>query len=367
MAVKNVSDVTINLSITSLPNTGSAKIAILTSGSDSNAHAYTFSTINGVENTFDENSNVYNLVDKAFKTSGFQGLVEVIVAPSADVSTGTTATAQPGANGATVTASSNTVNRFVFALKQHIDDGFSYITDDNLGESDLEAVSDYLYQTQSAAFVTQFPSISKFQTFQAYSSKNQPRTTDKLNGVAAFIVTGPYKPVVQLIAKAAQINLDSGGIDIMKIGNLSEFVPDDGLTREDLAQIKSLRGNAIVDKADMAMPLTGYAIGDNYLDNFVNTKIAKDYFQYKLQRALNDMKTRSYDQTTINFLYSIAKQAGDDLVTRNILAAAPEIDKTDFANVTSDAVEGRYYNGFNISGQISGSVESMSFPINFAE
>ncbi|WP_203621937.1 hypothetical protein [Apilactobacillus nanyangensis] len=367
MAVKNVSDVTINLNITSLPTTGTAKIAILTSGSDSNAHAYTFNAINGVENNFDENSNVYNLVDKAFKTDGFNGQVEVIVAPSADVSTGTTATAQPGANGATVTAASNTVNRFVFALKQHIDDGFNYVTDDNLGESDLEAVSDYLYKTQSAAFLTQVSSVSQYQTFEAYVAKNQPKTENKLSGAAAFTVTGPYKPVVQLIAKAAQINLDSGGIDIMKIGNLSEFVPDDGLTREDLAQLKSLRGNAIVDKADMAMPLTGYAIGDNYLDEFVNTKIAKDYFQYKLQRALNDMKTRSYDQTTINFLYSIAKQAGDDLVARNILAAAPVIDKTDFANVTSDAVENRYYNGFNISGQISGSVESMTFPINFAE
>lgn len=367
MPVKNLSDVTVKLTLSSLPNTGTAKIAILTGGNDSSAHAHVYSSINGVDNDFDENSNVYALVQHAFDVRDFNGQVEVIVAPSADVTTGASASAQPTGTGASVTTSTNTVNRFVYALKQYIDDGFTYITDDNLKESDLEAVTDYLYANQSAAFVTQFSSIAAFETFQAYSSKNQTRTDNKLNGVSALVVTNGHQPAVQLIAQASQINQDSGGVDVAKIGDLSEFVPDDNLTREDLKQISSLRGSAIVDKAGMNMMMTGFSLGANYLDNFVNTKVVKDYFQYRLQRALNDIKTRSYDQDTINFLFSIAKSAGQDLAERNFLAEEPEIEKIDMPNVSNADIENRAYNGLTVKAQISGSVESITIPINIAE
>ena len=148
MAVKSASDVTINLSITALPNSGTAKIAVLTSGTDSNSHSYTFNSIAGVEDTFDENSNVYNLVQKAFETDSYNGQVEVIVAPSSDVSAGSTTTSTSTtsttstSSSSSSSSSSTTTNRFVYALKQYINDGFNYIVDDNLKESDLEAVTD---------------------------------------------------------------------------------------------------------------------------------------------------------------------------------------------------------------------------------
>lgn len=374
MAVKSLSDVTINLSITALPNSGTAKIAVLTSGTDSNAHSYTFSSIAGVENTFDENSNVYSLVQKAFETDGYNGQVEVIVAPSSDVSTGssttttsTSVTTGSSATSASTSSSSSTVNRFVYALKQYVNDGFNYVVDDNLKESDLEAVTDYLYSKQAAAVITQVNSVSALQTLSAYSSKNQPKTGDKLNGVYAIVETSSRKPAVQVAARLAQYNFDIGGVDAKKVGELSEFQADDDLTAEDLKAIDAARGSAVANLADMQMMYRGYSLGENFLDEYINTKIVKDTFQYNLQRALNDIKTRAYNQDTINFLYTVAVNTGNDLFTRNFLAEAPTIDKLDFAQVANQDITSRDYRGFNVHATISNSVETMAVRINLAE
>lgn len=369
MAVKSLSDVTINLSITALPNSGTAKIAILTGGTDSNAHSYTFNSIAGVEDTFDENSSVYNLIQKAFETDGFNGQVEAIVAPSSDVSTGssTTTTSTSVSTGSTATSSSSTVNRFVYALKQYINDGFNYVVDDGLKESDLEAVSDYLYSKQAAALITQVSSVSALQTLSAYSSKNQPKTGDKLNGVYAIVETSSRKPAVQVAARLAQYNFDIGGVDAAKVGQLSEFQADDDLTAEDYKAIDKANGSAVANLADMQMMYRGHSLGDNFLDEYVNTKIVKDTFQYNLQRALNDVKTRAYNQATIDFLYTIAVNTGNDLYNRNFLASVPAIDKLDFSQVANQDITARDYHGFNVHATISNSVETMAVRINLAE
>lgn len=369
MAVKSLSDVTINLSITALPNSGTAKIAVLTGGTDSNAHSYTFNSIAGVEDTFDENSSVYNLIQKAFETDGFNGQVEAIVAPSSDVSTGssTTTTSTSVTTGSTATSSSSTVNRFVYALKQYINDGFNYVVDDGLKESDLEAVSDYLYSKQAAALITQVSSVSALQTLSAYSSKNQPKTGDKLNGVYAIVETSSRKPAVQVAARLAQYNFDIGGVDAAKVGQLSEFQADDDLTAEDYKAIDKANGSAVANLADMQMMYRGHSLGDNFLDEYVNTKIVKDTFQYNLQRALNDVKTRAYNQATIDFLYTIAVNTGNDLYNRNFLASVPAIDKLDFSQVANQDITARDYHGFNVHATISNSVETMAVRINLAE
>lgn len=374
MAVKSLSDVTINLALTALPNSGTAKIAILTSGSDSNAHAYTFNSTAGVEDTFDENSNVYSLVQKAFETDGYNGQVEVIVAPSSDVSTGssTTTTSTSVTTGSSATSgstsgSSSTVNRFVYALKQYVNDGFNYIVDDNLKESDLEAVSDYLYANQAAALLTQPTSVSAAQTLGAYSSKNQPVTGDKLNGVYGAVETSSRKPIVQTAAALAQYNFTIGGVDVTKVGNLSEFQADDDLTAEDYKAIDKANASAVANLADMQMMFRGRTFGGNFLDEYINTKIVKDTFQYNLQRALNDIKTRTYNQATIDFLYTIAVNTGNDLYNRNFLAEVPTIDKLDFAQVANQDITARDYHGFNVHAKISNSVETMAVRINLAE
>lgn len=371
MAVKSLSDVTINLSITALPNSGTAKIAILTGGTDSNAHSYTFNSIAGVEDTFDENSSVYNLIQKAFETDGFNGQVEAIVAPSSDVSTGssTTTTSTSVTTGSTATSGSNssTVNRFVYALKQYINDGFNYVVDDGLKESDLEAVSDYLYSKQAAALLTQPTSVSAAQTLSAYSAKNQPITGDKLNGVYGAVETSSRKPIVQTAAALAQYNFTIGGVDVTKVGNLSEFQADDDLTAEDYKAIDKANASAVANLADMQMMYRGRTFGGNFLDEYINTKVVKDTFQYNLQRALNDIKTRSYNQATIDFLYTIAVNTGNDLYNRNFLAEVPTIDKLDFSQVANQDITARDYHGFNVHAKISNSVETMAVRINLAE
>lgn len=367
MAVKSLSDVTINLALTALPNSGTAKIAILTGGSDSNAHAYTFNSTAGVEDTFDENSNVYSLVQKAFETDGYNGQVEVIVAPSSDVSAGSTTTSTSTTSTTSTSSSSSTTNRFVYALKQYVNDGFNYIVDDNLKESDLEAVSDYLYANQAAALITQPTSVSAAQTLGAYSSKNQPVTGDKLNGVYGVVETSSRKPAVQVASKLAQYNFDIGGVDATKVGNLSEFQADDDLTAEDYKAIDKANASAVANLADMQMMYRGRTFGGNFLDEYINTKVVKDTFQYNLQRALNDVKTRSYNQETIDFLYTIAVNTGNELYNRNFLAEVPTIDKLDFAQVANQDITARDYHGFNVHAKISNSVETMAVRINLAE
>lgn len=364
MAVKNISDVTVNLSLSSLPNTGEAKIAILTSGKDADVHAKTYSNVDEVSDDFDASSNTYKMIQAAFNTDNFAGRVEVISAPNADV-TSSNVDVKSTNGGADVSTPS--INRYVYALMQHIEDGFNYVTTDQLSEKDLEAVSDYLYDNQACALIMQFGSITAMSTFADYSSKNQPRTTDKLNPCMGIVETGNHQVAVQLIARASQYNFDIGGIDLMKIGGLSEFVPDDDLGLEDIKAIQAKSGNAVVDKAGMHMMLNGYSFGANYLDNFVNTKIAKDEIQNSLQRALNDMKTRTYTQATIDFLYTVAKSALDRLADRNIIEDGATIDKIDMSKISNDDVEARLYKGFNIHAQISGSVEKLSLPVNLAE
>lgn len=368
MAVKSASDVTVNLNITALPNSGNAKIAVLTGGSDSNSHSYTFNSIKDVESQFDENSSVYNLLDKAFDTDGFKGQVEVIVAPSADVSSGsTTVTTSTTTTSGSSSASGSTTNRFVYALKQYVNDGFNYVVDDNLKESDLEAVSDYLYANQAAALITQVASVSALQTLSAYSSKNQPKTDDKLNTVYAIVETSSRKPGVQVSSKLAQYNEDLGGVDAAKVGNLSEFQADDDLTAEDLKAIDQANGSAVVNLAGMQMMYRGHSLGANYLDEFINTKVVKDTFQYNLQRALNDIQTRTYSQATIDFLYTVAVNTGNDLYQRNFLASKPTIDKMDIDQVSNTDIQARDYHGFNVHATISNSIETMTVRINLAE
>lgn len=368
MAVKSASDVTVNLNITALPNSGNAKIAILTGGSDSNSHSYNFNSIKDVENTFDENSSVYNLLDKVFDTDGYKGVVEVIVAPSADVSSGsTTVTTSTTTTSGSSSNSGSTTNRFVYALKQYVNDGFNYVVDDNLKESDLEAVSDYLYANQAAALITQVASVPALQTLSAYSAKNQPKTDDKLNTVYAIVETSSRKPAVQVAAKLAQYNEDLGGVDAAKVGNLSEFQADDDITFEDLKAIDQANGSAVANLADMQMMYRGHSLGANYLDEFVNTKVVKDTFQYNLQRALNDIQTRAYSQATIDFLYTVAVNTGNDLYQRNFLASKPAIDKLDMDQVSSADVQSRDYHGFNVHATISNSIETMTVRINLAE
>lgn len=365
MAVKSASDVTVNLQITPLPNSGSTKIAILTSGTDSNAHSYTFSSMLGVKEQFDETSSVYNLAQKAFDTDSYTGQVEVIVAPQADVSGSTSVSSTSVSTGST--SSSSSENRFVYALKQYINDGFNYVVDDGLKESDLEAVSDYLYANQAAALITQVNSVSALQTLSAYSSKNQPKADNKLNPVYAIVETSDRKPAVQVAARLAQYNEDIGGVDASKVGELSEFQADDDITFESLKDIDKARGSVVADLADMQMMYRGYSLGDNYLDEFINTKVVKDTFQYDLQRALNGIQTRAYNQKTIDYLYTIAVNTGNKLAQENFLASAPVINKMDFAQVQNADVQSRDYHGFNIQAKISNAVDTMTVRINLAE
>lgn len=366
MPVKHNYDVNVSLNIQPLPNTGVALVGLLTSGNDSNYHVKTYYSVMQMANDYDENTSVYNLVEKAFDTDDFNGGIEVITAPNKDVDGGGTNTSvNPTSTGASVAA--NTTNRFVYALQQVASDGFNYVVDDNLSESDLEAVADYLYNNQRAALVTQLPSKAALNTLLTYSAKHHVQTTDKRNGVYAMAETSSRKPAIQTACRLAQYNEDIGGVDASKVGDLSEFQPDDDLSDEDIKAIEKMNGSAIVDNADMMMQLSGKSADGAYLDNFVNTKIVKDTFQYRLQRALNNIKTRTYSQATIDFLYTIADDTGQELVNKNFLVAKPKIDKLDMSQVNNANVEQRIYNGFNIHGQISGAIDSMQVRINLAE
>lgn len=356
MPVKQMSDVHIRLKLSKLTATNVQSVAILTSGNDSNVHNYVYGMNDDVSKDFDENTSVYNLVQKAFEVADYQGVIQVIVAPNQDVS-GKKADAN---SQGTVTMPDT--NRFVYALSQRIDDGFNYVVTDNLSEKDLEAVSDYLYSTQKAALAAQVKSSTDLQTFAAYSSKNQPMTTTKMNPVYA-VTDSQHLPTIQAVADATA----NAPMDMMKAGNHSEFIPDDSLSMEDIEQIKDLGGSCVVNKAGDMMMLQGKSLGANYIDQFVNTKIVKDTFQYDLQKQLNASKHLRFDDAGINLLYQTLKFTSTKLVNQGYLDGEAEITKRSYSDTTDGEKSTRTYNGLSINAKVMSSIETVNITLDLQE
>lgn len=369
MAVKNISDVSVHLSITSLPNTGEAKIGIIARNAINGnmSCVKTYSSPDEVDNDRFSDNSLKDQIKAAFDTDGFKGKVVVMATGGAPVNSATV-NVEPTATGANI--SNDMIDGFVYLLMQHKSDGFNYVVvSPELFESNsnLNAIADYAYQTQAFALIGQSSDMHALLNFADYSSANHKRTSNKLNPCYPIFENEGRYPAIQVACYASQYNFDFGGIDLMKIGGLSEFKPDDSLTMEDIKTLQAAKCSAVVDKAGMNMMLSGNSLGDNYLDNFVNTKLAKEEIQNSLQRALNGMKTRNYSQETIDYLYTVAKSALDRLVDQNIIENGATIDKIDMSSVSNDDIEARVYKGFNIHAQISGSVEKLSLPINLME
>lgn len=356
MSVKSTSDVHIRLKLSKLATTNGQNVAILTSGHDSDVHVYNYGSSDDYSKDFDETTSVNTLIEKGFDVADYEGSIEVIVAPSADVSSNAVDT-KPTADGANV--SENSTNRFVYALKQHIDDGFNYVVSDNLDEKDLEAVSDYLYDTQKALLVPQVKSISDLKAIREYSSKNQPETGEKLNPVYTILETSDRKPAIQSAVYATA----KAPIDLMHVSNLSEFIPDDDLKVEDIEQIKELHGSVVVNKADDMMMLQGLSLGDNYADQFVNTKIVKESFRYDLQKQLNQPHFK-FDNDGINVLYQTAKGTSERLYDEGYLYSPADVQKKAFTDAEKET---RTYNGLSIKAEVASSVETVNAILEITE
>ncbi|UQS85783.1 hypothetical protein MOO46_07570 (plasmid) [Apilactobacillus apisilvae] len=360
MAVKTMSDVHIRLKLTKQVATNVQTVAILTSGKDDQVHNYVYGLDDDYSHDFDENTSVNKLIEKAFEVTDFSGVVQVIQAPSSDVP-GSKAQSQPSGAGGTVTMPDT--NKYVYALMQHINDGFNYVVPDGLSVKDLEAVSDYLYKTQAAMVIAQVKSIDDLRALHDYSSANQKMSQTQLNPVYAIVETGTHVPGVQLAASATA----NAPVDLMKIGNESEFIPDDDLSVEDIETIKELHGSCVVNKADDMMMLQGYSLGDNYADQFVNTKIVKDTFQYDLQKQLNNSKHLHFDDNGINLLYQTAKLTSKKLFNDGYLDGEADIGKKTYSETSDYEKSTRTYNGLNINAKVMSSIETVNVVLDLLE
>ncbi|CAI2679452.1 hypothetical protein [Apilactobacillus apinorum] len=362
MALKTMSDVKIHLKLSKMQLTNyKQSVAVLTSGNDDKAHIDVFGISDDVSTKFDETTSVYKLVEKAFEVPDFRGVVEVISAPQNDVAKTANASATPTSSGASVSTSDT--NRYVYALSQAVNDGFNYVVTDNLAEKDLEAVSDYLYNTQNALLVAQLNSVEAFNNLQAYSSQNQPMTSTKLNPVYAIVQTDGHLPNIQ-VATYATMNAP---IDLMKIGNLSEFVEDPNLAQEDIDAINAKNGSVVIDKADDMMMLSGMTFGSNWADEFINTKIVKDAFQYDLQKLLNNNKHMHLDDAGINLLYQNAKMTAQRLYSEGYLDTQTDVNKKSFAETSDIEKSTRTYNGLSIEATVMSSIESINVTLDLVE
>lgn len=356
MPVKAVSDVHIRLKLSKLTATNVQTIAVLTSGIDSSVHNYVYGMNDDVSKDFDENTNVYKLVQKAFEVTDYQGVVQVIAAPNNDVPTDV----KPKNDG---NVTSNNTNKYVYALMQHIDDGFYYVVTDNLAEKDLEAVSDYLYKTQSAVLIAQVKTNEDYDAITNYSAKNQPQTDTKLNGVFPLVETEGHWPNIQTAASATA----NAPIALIKVGNESEFVPSDSLSVEDIEHIQANGGACVVNKADDMMLSSDKTPGGNYVDQFVNTKIVKDTFQYDLQKQLNAAKHLHFDDNGINLLYQTLKFTSTKLVNQGYLDGEADITKKSYTDTSDGEKATRTYNGLQINAKVMSTIESVNITLDLTE
>ncbi|GHP12972.1 hypothetical protein YK48G_03970 [Lentilactobacillus fungorum] len=359
MIIKQTTDVHFIVAIHALTNGAvTPSVAIGAKNTDATTKSALYYALEDLSNDYPENTGVYSLAEAMFDADNFQGPIEVISYPNADVPTPDNVQTTPTEDGATVTAT--TTPGIVAGLTEHLFDGFKYLVLDGASEDEIEALSDFLYENQRIMLVTQPTSIADLQTLATHVTGVQ-NEENKLGNTTAIVETATDRfPAAQAAAYAAA-NLP---VDFQHIGNQSQFEPDSDLSTDDYDTIAGLNASTVVNKAGDYMLLNGKALAGNYTDQFVHTQLVIDTLQTALQKYLNRTKFPIYNDNTIKEMTQTLNAASTSLVQLGVLASPIVINSVPRAQVLNSEVASREYNGFSIQAQIADDINTINAKID---
>ncbi|MCT3552100.1 hypothetical protein [Lentilactobacillus buchneri] len=353
--VKQTTDVHFIVAIHALTNPNSApSVAIATKNTDATTKSNIYDDLDSLSADYAENTGVYAQAAAMFDVNGFNGPVEVIACPNVDSNTPSGVQSQGTTTGGTVTAT--TTPGIVVGIAQHLFDGFKYLVLDGATETEIEALSDFLYDNQRIMLVTQPNSVTALQTLATHVAGYQT-VKNQLGNTAAIVETATDRyPAAQAVAYAAA-NLP---VDFQHIGNLSQFEPDADLTTDDYDTIAGLNATLVVNKAGDYMLLNGKALAGNYIDQFVHTQLVIDTLQTNLQKYLNRKNFPIYNDATIKEMTQTINAVSTSLLQMGVLYTAIVVNSVPRANVLNSDVAARKYNGFSLSAQIADDIDTIN-------
>lgn len=355
--VKQTTDVHFIVAIHALNTSDSApSVAIATKNTDATTKSNIYDDLESLSADYAENTGVYAQAAAMFDVNGFNGPVEVIAYPNVDSNTPSGVKSQGTTTGGTVTAAATTTPGIVAGITQHLFDGFKYLVLDGATETEIEALSDFLYDNQRIMLVTQPNSVTALQTLATHVAGVQT-VKDQLGNTAAIVETATDRyPAAQAVAYAAA-NLP---VDFQHIGNLSQFEPDANLTTDDYDTIAGLNATLVVNKAGDYMLLNGKALAGNYIDQFVHTQLVIDTLQTNLQKYLNRKNFPIYNDATIKEMTQTINAVSTSLLQMGVLYTAIVVNSVPRANVLNSDVTARKYNGFSLSAQIADDIDTIN-------
>ncbi|WP_249662798.1 hypothetical protein [Lentilactobacillus buchneri] len=353
--VKQTTDVHFIVAIHALTNSDSTPlVAIATKNTDATTKSNIYDDLDSLSADYAENTGVYAQAAAMFDVNGFNGPVEVIGYPNVDSNTPSGVQSQGTTTGGTVTAT--TTPGIVVGITQHLFDGFKYLVLDGATETEIEALSDFLYDNQRIMLVTQPNSVTALKTLATHVAGYQT-VKNQLGNTAAIVETATDRyPAAQAVAYAAA-NLP---VDFQHIGNLSQFEPDADLTTDDYDTIAGLNATLVVNKAGDYMLLNGKALAGNYIDQFVHTQLVIDTLQTNLQKYLNRKNFPIYNDATIKEMTQTINAVSTSLLQMGVLYTAIVVNSVPRANVLNSDVAARKYNGFSLSAQIADDIDTIN-------
>ncbi|MCT2883683.1 hypothetical protein [Lentilactobacillus parabuchneri] len=355
--VKQTTDVHFTVAIHALTNSDSTpSVAIATKNTDATTKSNIYDDLYSLSADYAENTGVYDQAAAMFEVNGFNGPIEVISYPNVDSNTPSGVKSQGTTTGGTVTAAATTTPGIVAGITQHLFDGFKYLVLDGATETEIEALSDFLYDNQRIMLVTQPNSVNALQALATHVAGYQT-VKNQLGNTAAIVETAKDRyPAAQAVAYAAA-NLP---VDFQHIGNLSQFEPDADLTTDDYDTIAGLNATLVVNKAGDYMLLNGKALAGNYIDQFVHTQLVIDTLQTNLQKYLNRKNFPIYNDATIKEMTQTINAVSTSLLQMGVLYTAIVVNTVPRANVLNSDVIARKYNGFSLSAQIADDIDTIN-------
>ncbi|KRN13464.1 hypothetical protein IV37_GL000186 [Fructilactobacillus fructivorans] len=359
--IKRPTNVHLTVSIQQLvKGQGKPAIAILTKGSTNKAKTY--ATIDDLTEDYPENTEVYANAKAAMEVPNFNETIEVIEYGSTYVPNSNTPVVQSDVTtGGDNSKPVDTSAPIVQAVGKHIFDGFYYITADNsVPESDLEALSDFLYDNQRVALYAQVKSISDLQKLSSHVQGYQSDSKEKQGNTGAIVETSDRHPAVQMIAYAS-INAP---VDFGHIGNLTQFEPDADFTEDDYEAIDKANGSVIVNKADWDMSNSGKALAGNYVDQFVHVNMINDSIKYVIQQYMNSQKWPTYDENTVSMIVKLIDGVSKDYVSKGILNDPINVTSTPISQVPTKLKNERTFSKFGFDYEVASDVQNINANVN---
>lgn len=321
--IKQPSDLITTTTVAPL-NTGSdtAAVALLRRGTDATESVLLVHDPEEMPDAgFDETTEEYALVEAMFDVKNFKGPVMIGTYPNTDVISLNDVSVTPTADGATLSATVSGVQKW---LEDHLNDGPRWFIPVGMTDDDIKTAADIMYANAHSELVLQVDNIVDLQKWHDYAVATQT-DKDKLGHLRAIVEkSAENKPAAQAVAYASTLTL----LDWMRIGNLSQFVPNDW-TQVERDMIENLNGLTVVNKADDLMLSADKELNGNYIDNSFNAQFNTDFLRYRIQKWMNSKNFTEITDDNISELVTTAQAAGDDLFKLGTIATGDD-GKADF-------------------------------------